>query len=332
MHAHWLTLLQQPGIQLADDRVISTPAHTQPTTLVPLTNACVISVSGPEAHKFLQGQLSCDLNTVNSTGSLPGAHCNIKGHIHSLYQVIHASDACYWLRTQTTMAADALALLKKYIMFSKAEAALEDDLLGIGLLGSGAAALAEHLTEAFPGTALVRHSETLIELWCAADQLADLMAMAEAAAGIGCSNDWELAAVDAGIPELFPATREAFIPQMINLQVFEGVSFTKGCYTGQEIVTRLQHRGQLKRPMYLAEVETEQAPEAGTRLASASKENVGQIVRVAQCGDHRYRVLAVIVKDQAEQQSIHLESSAGPVLSMKALPYTLDPRLFESKR
>ncbi|GAA0795253.1 YgfZ/GcvT domain-containing protein [Marinobacterium sediminicola] len=332
MHAHWREWLQQPGIQLTDDQISRTPAHDMPTSVIPLTDACIISVSGPDAHKFLQGQLSCDLAQVDRLGSLPGAHCNIKGHIHSLYQVIRADEACYWLRTRSSMATDALALLKKYIIFSKAEAVLEENLLGIGLLGSEAGTLAERIQANIGNCVLARHSDTLIECWFAADQLTQLMELVLATAGLEDSNCWELAAVNAAIPDLFPSTREAFIPQMINLQVFEGVSFTKGCYTGQEIVTRLQHRGQLKRPMYLAEVEMTEPPHPGMPLASPDKDNVGQLVRVARCGDNLYRVLAVIVKDQAEQHTIHLESVAGPVLSLEELPYTLDPRLFESKR
>lgn len=332
MHALWHEWLQQPGIQLTDDRISDAPAHDLSTSVIPLTDACILSVSGPDANKFLQGQLSCDLAEVDRRGSLPGAHCNIKGHMHSLYQVIRAGDACYWLRTRSAMASDALALLKKYIIFSKAEAVQEENLLGIGLTGPDAQALAERIQGAVSHCALTRHNDSLIECWFAADQLEQVMQLAGESAGLGDSNRWELAAVDAAIPDLYPATREAFIPQMTNLQVFDGVSFTKGCYTGQEIVTRLQHRGQLKRPMYLAEVEAEQPPSPGTPLASDSKDNVGQLVRVARCGENRYRVLAVIVKEQAEQQIVHLESTDGPALTLKELPYVLDPRLFESKR
>ncbi|MBV0934109.1 CAF17-like 4Fe-4S cluster assembly/insertion protein YgfZ [Marinobacterium weihaiense] len=331
MHEHWLEWLQQPGIQLDNDAVSAAPTHDRPMTLVPLTDAAIIRVAGADAQRFLQGQLSCDLADVDRRGSLPGAHCNIKGHMHSLYQVIHAGPDCYWLRTRRDMTADALTLLKKYIIFSKAEAELSNDLLGFGLIGTGAAALAEQLSE-HTDTAAVVHADGLAEVWCGAEVLEALLTQVSQQAGLGTRNDWELANVNAAIPELFPATREAFIPQMVNLQVFDGVSFTKGCYTGQEIVTRLQHRGQLKRPMYLAEVAADTCPAAGTTLASGNKDNVGKIVRSATCAAGRYRVLAVIVKDQAEQQTIRLETSTGPVLTLATLPYELDPQLFESKR
>ncbi|WP_010322529.1 YgfZ/GcvT domain-containing protein [Marinobacterium stanieri] len=330
MHASWQQWLNRPGVEMSTDLVTAVPASDSPNRSVALTDYSIISITGPDAHKFLQGQLSCDLAGVDREGQLPGAHCNIKGHMHSLYEVIAAGEERYWLRIRTDMAEDALTLLKKYIIFSKAEAELETELLGIGLIGPDSQRLSQTYT---PQTgASCNLSQSMSEIWLPADQLEATLGALQSEAPLATRNDWELAGVEAAIPELFPATREAFIPQMVNLQVFEGVSFTKGCYTGQEIVTRLQHRGQLKRPMYLAEVESSQPMLPGTELASEAKSSVGKIVRAAKAGDNLYRVLAVIIKDQAEQQTIHLESTEGPCLKLSQLPYELDPRLFESKR
>ncbi len=330
MHASWQQWLNRPGVEVTADLVTAVPASDNANRSVALTDYSIISITGPDAHKFLQGQLSCDLAGVDREGQLPGAHCNIKGHMHSLYQVIAAGTERYWLRTRTDMATDALTLLKKYIIFSKAEAVLEADLVGIGLIGPNSNDLSQaHTPE---NGACAKLTEELSEIWLPSDQLDATLEALQPEAPLTTRNAWELATVKAAIPELFPATREAFIPQMVNLQIFEGVSFTKGCYTGQEIVTRLQHRGQLKRPMYLAEVESTQPVDPGTQLATADKDSVGQIVRAAQLGDNRYQVLAVIIKDQAEQNSIHLESTDGPALTLEQLPYVLDPRLFESKR
>lgn len=330
MHAHWQEWLNRPGVEVAGDQIMTTPETDSETRSVPLTGYGIIRVSGPDAHKFLQGQLSCDLAEVDRAGHLPGAHCNIKGHIHSLYQVIYAAENTYWLRTRLDLIDDALTLLKKYIIFSRAEAELATDLLGVGLCGPDSQALASGLK--VDGSVAIAHSDRLAELWLPAPHLDDTLDALQPDAPLGTSNAWELEAVNAAIPELYPATREAFIPQMINLQEFKGVSFSKGCYTGQEIVTRLQHRGQLKRPMYLAEVITEQAPAPGDALASDNKSNAGQIVRVAQTDNSTYRVLAVAIKSEAEESTLHLDDEQGPALSLLSLPYSLDPSLFVSKR
>jgi folate-binding protein YgfZ len=59
--------------------------------------------------------------------------------------------------------------------------------------------------------------------------------------------DWIAADVAAGLPQVFAATTGQFTPQMLNLDLLEGVSFAKGCYTGQEIIARTQHLGRVKR-------------------------------------------------------------------------------------
>ncbi|HBT58772.1 MAG TPA: folate-binding protein YgfZ, partial [Pseudomonas sp.] len=63
-------------------------------------------------------------------------------------------------------------------------------------------------------------------------------------------NQWQLQRIRSGVGQVSDETREHFIPQMLNLQQLGGVSFRKGCYTGQEIVARMQYLGKLKRRMY----------------------------------------------------------------------------------
>jgi len=333
MNTHWVKRLKHPEFELEGNRLIKVPSAEHSTHYVPLTDYSIISVTGPDAHKFLQGQLTCDLNEVDKLGALPGAHCNIKGHMHSLYQVMRASDSGYWLRIRTDMADNALTLLKKYIIFSKAEATLEPDLIGIGLHGPDATEIGDSLSANF-GIAHLLVTErpgARRECWFHSRLMPQVLELVEQHASVAERNDWERLEIDAGIPELSPATAEAFIPQMTNLQALKGVSFTKGCYTGQEIVTRLQHRGQLKKPMYLAEIHTHETPEPGQTLATQEKDNAGQVVRAAHIPGG-YRVLAVIVKDLADSETLHLGNSEGPELKLLPLPYELDPALFQSKR
>jgi hypothetical protein len=83
--------------------------------------------------------------------------------------------------------------------------------------------------------------------------------------------------------------------------------------------------------MYLAEVHCKEAPEPGAPIASGDRDNVGQIVRAARIAGG-YRLLAVINKEQADSQILHLGQSDGPTLKLLPLPYELDPALFQSKR
>lgn len=342
--SQWQTLLHTYQVTLSEqgDEVITVADHDSQTCIVPLVHDKAISVLGPEAEKFLQGQLSCDMSDVSDLGSRLGAHCNIKGGMLALYRVI-STEGGFWLRTHQDMLEGGLKNLKKYIMFSKAEAEDQsENIIGFGLIGPGAGTLVEKLFDKLPSeTDKAIHAGNMIaikvpgdryELWLPADEAEAVLAQLTRLAPLGTTQEWILAEIQAGIPDLRSATLETFIPQMTNLQALKGVSFTKGCYTGQEIVTRLQHRGKLTKPMYLAQVKTAKLPNAGDQLHSINKNNVGQVVLASWSDEGEATLLAVINKTQADEHAIHLTDTLGPELQLLSLPYELDPELFESKR
>ena len=119
---------------------------------------------------------------------------------------------------------------------------------------------------------------------------------------------------------------EAFVPQMANLQAVQGVSFTKGCYTGQEIVARMQYLGKLKRRMYRVRVDSPQAPRPGDELFSphsASGQGTGKVVSAAPAPEGGYEALVVIEIAAADSGEVHLGAPDGPVLTFLDLPYAL---------
>lgn len=346
MYQFWQNLNTDAEVTLTADSVTAPWRDAAHQLLVtPLVDRKVIRVSGPDAQTFLQGQLSCDLKEVMHDGSRLGAHCNIKGHMVSLFRVMQQTPDSFWLTLHGTLLDSALAQLKKYIIFSKAQAEAAPELNGVAVYGADAAGqladLLQLTVDKLPQAAnhtlihdtliLVHISPDHYELWGPSEALQPRLKPLCERAQLADSQQWLFSQIQAGLPDLRPATREAFIPQMVNLQACGGVSFTKGCYTGQEIVTRLQHRGQLKRPMYRARVCSPQLPEPGTPLHTSERENIGQVVLAAPCDiDGCFELLAVIVKERAEQEKIRLPD--GAALTLLELPYTLDPRLFESKR
>lgn len=322
--------------------ITHTPAAESQTRIVPLVQQRVISVIGPDAEKFLQGQLTCNMAEAIQLGSRLGAHCNIKGSMIALYRTISVEGG-FWLRLHHESAEAALKNLRKYIVFSKAEALDEsNNILGLGLIGPGAASLVEKICDLVPTETdkvvsagqirVVKVPGERYEVWLPADQIEAILKQLHELAPFGTTQDWLLSEIQAGIPDLRVATQEAFIPQMTNLQALKGVSFNKGCYTGQEIVTRLQHRGKLTKPMYLAKVTTDTTPEVGSNLHSSEKENVGTVLLAAPSGEQQVTLLAVINKTQADEHTIHLNTPQGPTLEIQSLPYELDPELFEAKR
>ena len=310
-----------------------------------LSHQQLLKIEGKDAFTFLQGQLSCDLRDVVKEGSRLGSHCNIKGHMISLFRVMAKGDECFLLRSHRSLAEKALAQLKKYIIFSKATATLETDAKGIGFYGSDLlntlpkllAITADQLPTS-PSHTLVTETGILCciqpdryEFWTTEEQQARLLAQLQHEAVLMSLEQWVLQEIRDGIADLREETSELFIPQMVNLQVFEGINFRKGCYTGQEIITRLQHRGILKRPMYRVKCSTPESPQVGQMIHCDAKEGVGQVLLVAETEEPGvYEMLAVIVKERAEQDNLWLADQVA--LEVLDLPYTLDARLFESKR
>jgi folate-binding protein YgfZ len=138
---------------------------------------------------------------------------------------------------------------------------------------------------------------------------------------------WAWLDLRAGVPTVYPQTIEAFVPQMANMQLIDGVSFRKGCYTGQEIVARMQYLGKLKRRMYLAHVDTDRPPAPGDELfsqASASGQGTGKIVDARPAPEGGYDLLAVIEIDAAERGKLHLNDGSGPTLELRDLPYPFE--------
>ena len=140
-------------------------------------------------------------------------------------------------------------------------------------------------------------------------------------------NRWLLDQVRAGIGQVFGSTRELFIPQMINLQALGGVSFKKGCYTGQEIVARMQYLGKLKRRLQHLAVEGDpgELPAPGVELFSpVHNSSVGEVVLAATSADG-IELLAVVQEDAAADGRLYLGSPDGLPLSLLELPYSLNP-------
>ena len=144
------------------------------------------------------------------------------------------------------------------------------------------------------------------------------------AASVG-AGAWMLGDIQAGIPVIVSQTSEAFVPQMVNWNLVDGVSFKKGCYPGQEIVARMEYLGKLKRRMYKAQVTTDQLPVAGDEVfdANGNTQPVGKLVASATHPDGVFALLVVLQISAAESESssLRLIDQSGPKIELENLPY-----------
>jgi len=292
----------------------------------------VLAVRGSDASKFLQGQLTCNLNYLGADASSLGARCTPKGRMQSSFRIAPQGNG-YLLAMASELVELQLADLKKYAVFSKAT--LTNDTpqwarWGISQGDAWLASLGIQLPEAphamvSQGDAMfIRVSPGRAEAWVPAEQAEGLRLQLAEGLPTGHLNDWLLGQVRAGIGQVFGPTHELFIPQMLNLQAVGGVSFKKGCYTGQEIVARMQYLGKLKRRLYHLALPEGELPAPGTPLCSpAHASAVGEVV-VAAAAPGTVELLAVLQNDVAEQGEVFLGTAQGPRLTLLELPYTLD--------
>ncbi|WP_017479258.1 folate-binding protein YgfZ [Pseudomonas sp. PAMC 26793] len=298
----------------------------------PLSHEGVLAVRGSDAAKFLQGQLTCNLNYLSDTQASLGARCTQKGRMQSSFRILLQGDGVL-LAMATELLEPQLADLKKYAVFSKSK--LTDESTAWVRFGvSDADQLLASLGLELPAeTDSVVRSDDLIairvspgraELWAPAAQAETLHSQLAAQLNEGELNQWLLGQIRAGIGQVMPQTRELFIPQMLNLQAIGGVSFKKGCYTGQEIVARMQYLGKLKRRLYRLSLAASELPEPGTPLFSPTHNSaIGEVV-IAARADQGIELLAVLQAEAAESGDVHVGTLEGPGLQLLDLPYQLD--------
>ncbi|MET0126293.1 YgfZ/GcvT domain-containing protein [Pseudomonas caspiana] len=301
----------------------------------PLSHEGVLAVRGVDASKFLQGQLTCNLDYLSEAKATLGARCTQKGRMQSSFRILLEGDGCL-LAMATELIEPQLADLKKYAVFSKSKLTDESASWVRFGLHNGDGALVNLGLDLAQDTDAVARANDLIairvsparaELWVRADQAGDIQTRLAAHLSEGTLNDWQLGQIRAGIGQVFGATREEFIPQMLNLQAVGGVSFKKGCYTGQEIVARMQYLGKLKRRLYRLTLADQELPEPGAALFSPVHASaVGNVVLSAKAEDG-IELLAVLQADAVENARIQLGSPEGPALQLADLPYTLDSKL-----
>jgi len=346
MKTDWKTFLTEAGAEFEDDKVahFGNPGREQQVTLSglvfsDLSHLGVIAVYGADAESFLQSQFSNDISQITETSTQLDAYCTPKGRILGLMRVFRRGETWYLRLPEDTLEA-VIQRLRMYVM--RADVTLEDvsdNFLRIGISGEDAVAELRTVIADVPVEAdQARHSgdtsllrvpglrprfEAYISSLGAASKLWDSLNVRGAPVG---ESAWRLLEIRDGLPNIFAATSELFVPQMTNLQLLNGVSFKKGCYPGQEIVARMQYLGTLKRRMYLGHIDMEQQPSPADSLFTAidSEQAVGRIVDAQPHPDGGQSVLAVMQIKVAEAGDMHLGSADGPLMVIETLPYAFE--------
>ncbi len=312
MNTPFINWLKENNIQFGNNTAQQSFDSLSTDFIVPLTDYAIIRVTGVDAEKFMQGQFSCDITEVSDTQSRMGTANTPKGRAYTVFRIAKLNDD-YLIRLPADIAGDVVARLNKFIVFFKAQLILDEPFCVLGAVGDIAEQVAETQLPALPQqvdsvcsnnhAVVVRVPSSTTkryEIWCnqalAKTLLTNDLAFANAV-NRHSDADWYWFDIAEGIPEVYQVTQEQFIPQMLNLQHLNAISFKKGCYTGQEIIARMKYLGKLKKAMYLLAISSKLdiRPNAPV-FEKQSNKKLGSVVR-AITSEPSNETLALVVLD-----------------------------------
>jgi len=265
-----------------------------------LKDRALLRVSGSDAGTFLQGQLSNDINKLDVSRVQLNAYCQHQGKILALFWVTKYEDS-FFLSFPSDLLEAIKPRLQMFVIMS--DVIIEDITKDYIQIGS--------IDEAHQKVLAINDKLSLI-IADKQDTNKFIMEPIE---------DWNKACVDSSLPEIFAATSEKLVPQMLNLDINEfGVNFSKGCYPGQEVVARLHYLGSAKRRLFAFELDSDAnvgdslycATSRSAIARGARYKSSGMVVFKLKYNSNFYclATLDVEIKDE----KITLNNEQGPLL------------------
>ncbi|AUQ42085.1 tRNA-modifying protein YgfZ [Yersinia ruckeri] len=313
-------------------------SSTLPLTLISLEDWALVTVTGADRVKYLQGQLTANVETLAPDQHVLTAHCDAKGKMWSDLRLFHRGESFAFIERRNLLE-NQLAELKKYAVFSKVTFAAPADCILLGVAGENAR---EALAQSFPELPTAEKSvvqcgeTTLLHFTLPAErfllvtkaiQVQNLIDKLGDQAQLNSSQQWLALEIEAGFPVIDSPNSAQFIPQATNIQALAGICFTKGCYTGQEMVARAKYRGANKRALYWLAGQAERVPEAGEDLEWQLGENwrrTGTVLAAVQLAEGSLWVQAVLNNDLAADSILRVREESTGVLNIQPLPYSLE--------
>ena len=349
MKHEWKDFLQNAGAEFENDCVATfgNPERERRIThtgglFCDLSHFGIIAVYGEDAAEFLQTQFTNDINQVDQAHSQLSALCTPKGRMLCNFRIFRREQTYYLVLPYELLEA-ALSRLRMFVLRSRVTLEdASDALIGIGASGSK---MVDHLGDivgTLPGKVdeSVEYREYTIirvagivprfEIYGLLEPMKKIWQALDVHATPVGAEVWELLNIQAGIPVITAGTIDAFVPQMANMHLINGVSFTKGCYPGQEIVARMHYLGKLKRRMYRIGFDASDKPKTGTPLVtdtSTESQDIGTVLSAQQNPDGNYEALAVIQVSDAENSRLKLGDVEGPDVTVLDLPYAFDDQV-----
>lgn len=311
--------------------------------LIPLHTIDLLQISGPDTDRFLQGQLTCNMEQLTAEHALPGAYCNIKGRVIADFIALRHDDHVI-LVLQSGMAEVLKQTLQKYAVFFKTDMSIvTHEWQSVGLLGDSGdpagnslrflRASGQYSCTRWQGAMSITLPGSPPRLMLLIPSTAgEVMEEIEACCDPGDPLEWELAEIAAGAAHVDPEISEQYTPQLLNYDLNGTVDFRKGCYTGQEVVARMHYRGTAKKRMYraLTPASTWSASTRrdALRVVDSSGRHCGEVITAARHPDSSMQLLVILpcaLVDSATESSpaVFLTERSDPAVPHTPVPLTI---------
>ncbi len=304
-----------------------------------LSHYGLIAAYGPDAKQFLQNQLTNDINLVSESQSQLNGYCNPKGRLFTLFHVFMRGET-YYLQLPRELVEALLKRLRMFVL--NAKITLEDasdSLVRIAYASTKTETEFKLAFDNYPekdyesqnneGITLIKLlSPTMdrYEIIGEPDTIKKVWGQLDVNAAPVGAPAWQLLEIISGLPSITSKTSEVFVPQMLNLDTLNGISFKKGCYPGQEIVARVRYLGKIKRRMFLALVNSDSPPETGATLYrdnNGEANATGTVVSAAPSPDSGFYMLCTL-ETAHYNTPVYLDQSLNFPIKLMDLPYQVE--------
>jgi len=337
MNTDWKKYLQEERSSTTDAAGDNKKAGKE-NIICDLSQYSTIAIAGDDASNFMQGQFTNDVDNINESTSQISGFCNKKGRMVANFRLfLHQGN--YFLSIKNNLVEIGISHLQNYIL--RSHVAIQDvseQLVHIGIGGNKSAELLSAFIDNISDEVdSVSHYADYIalrvagttpryEIFCSFEHAKKLWEKVSKEVNVVNASSWDYLNIQAGTPFIDINTSGEFVPQMANMELINGVSFTKGCFTGQEIVARMHYLGKLKKRTFKIHIASEEKPNTGDKLFAENAragQNTGAILQVEESTESGFDALAVIQIADTESK-LFLNNADGPAVTVETLPYSFD--------
>lgn len=298
--------------------------------IYPLTSFGCLKISGPDVKNFMQNQVTCDINKTSESQLSLTAYCNDKGRISASGYIFMKEDAFYFL-TPKSLIANTQQKFKQYGIFSNiaTEYLSEIDIIACigepkGIKVPSENNLILNVSENVHVACINKQSQQYI-IFGEREFITPVQEKLAKTRGINLSLDlyqWEQANIDTGIIHIYPETLDKLTPHMANYHLNNAVCFNKGCFLGQEVIARTQHRGRSKRKLYYVSFDDNTHVNVGDMIYTDCDEQAGIVV--SQSSNKDKTNMLVVLSDHTIKSKLSINKNYISTPELVTMPQLED--------